>query len=104
MTWSDTGTAWGARAADWATLIDPWSLPIYRDVLDRLDPQAGENALDLACGSGMASLELSRRGVHAAGLDASTQLVDIAVDARPTAISTSATSRSCRGPTASSTS
>jgi SAM-dependent methyltransferase len=83
MTWTDAGAAWGARAADWATLIDPWSVPIYRDVLDRLAPQAGEHALDMACGSGMASLELRHRGIKTAGLDASAQLVDIAVERIP---------------------
>jgi SAM-dependent methyltransferase len=58
-------------------------MPIYRDVLDRLDPRPGARAVDLACGSGMAALELGRRGAEVAGVDASTELIDIAIERLP---------------------
>lgn len=43
-----------------------------------LKPQGGEHILDLACGIGRHSLELSRRGFSVVGLDISSELLEIA--------------------------
>jgi len=83
MSWSEAGEAWGARAVDWATLVDPWSMPVYLDVLDRLNVGVDDHVLDVACGSGMAAVELRRRGATVAGLDASTALIDVASERTP---------------------
>lgn len=47
-------------------------------VLMMLRPQGGERVLDLACGIGRHSLELSRRGFSVVGLDISDELLEIA--------------------------
>ena len=83
MTWSDAGAAWGARAADWAALIDPWSMPVYLDVFDRLKIGEGERVLDIACGSGLTGVELRRRGAVPSGLDASAEFISIATERSP---------------------
>lgn len=103
MTWTDAGAAWGARAGDWATLIDPWTTPVYLDVLDRLEVRAGDRILDVACGSGMAAVELRRRGAIPAGLDGSTELIEVASERTPDGTFASVTSLICRGATVSST-
>ena len=100
MTWSDAGAAWGARAAEWAALIDPWSMPVYLDVFDRLKIGDGERVLDIACGSALAGVELRRRGAVPSGLDASAELISIV---RRVATFASVTSSSCRGAIGSST-
>lgn len=43
-----------------------------------LKPEGGEHILDLACGIGRHSLELSRRGFSVVGLDISAELLEIA--------------------------
>jgi SAM-dependent methyltransferase len=83
MTWADAGVAWGARAPDWAALIDPWTMPVYLDVFDRLGVGKGERVLDIACGSGLSAVELRRRGAVPSGLDASAELIDIATERSP---------------------
>src|SRR5688572_2772543 len=83
MTWADAGAAWGARAVHWAALIDPWSMPVYLDVFDRLNVGEGERVLDIACGSALAGVELRRRGAVPSGLDASAELISIAAERLP---------------------
>jgi SAM-dependent methyltransferase len=83
MTWADAGAAWGARAVDWAALIDPWSMPVYLDVFDRLNVGEGQRVLDIACGSALAGVELRRRGAVPSGLDASAELISIAAERLP---------------------
>lgn len=83
LAWEEAGRAWGARAGDWATLIDPWTLPVYLDVLDHLDVRPGHRVVDLACGTGRFLLEASRRGAVGAGLDASAEMIDIAAERLP---------------------
>lgn len=76
--WKEAGQAWGARAADWAYLFEPYARPANEVVFDALDVGAGVRLLDIACGSGMAARTASGRGAEVAGLDASEALVDIA--------------------------
>lgn len=78
MSWSEAGEAWGAAAADWAALMDPWTMPIYLDVFDHLGVGRGDRLVDVACGSGLAAAEAHRRGARVAGLDAASTLIDIA--------------------------
>jgi SAM-dependent methyltransferase len=78
MTWTEAGDAWGTAAADWAALMDPWTMPIYLDVFDHLGVGRGDRLLDVACGSGLAAVEAQRRGARVSGLDAASMLVDIA--------------------------
>jgi SAM-dependent methyltransferase len=76
--WEQAGRAWGARAADWAYLFEPYARPANEVVFNQLDVCVGVRLLDIACGSGLAAQYASRRGATVAGLDASEALVDIA--------------------------
>ncbi len=45
------------------------------DLVDLLDPKAGETIIDLGCGDGALSLKLAERGARVIGLDASAAMV-----------------------------
>lgn len=77
-TWREAGQAWGARAADWAYLFEPYARPANDLVFDQLGVDTGTRLLDIACGSGLAAQTAARRGAAVTGLDASASLVDIA--------------------------
>ena len=93
----------GARASDWAALIDPWSMPVYLDVFDRLKVGEGDRVLDIACSSGLTGIEVRRRGAVPSGLDASAAFISVATDVRRVAISGSVTFCTCPGAMMSST-
>lgn len=76
--WQEAGQAWGARAADWAYLFEPYARAANEVVFDHVGVVAGVRLLDIACGSGLAAQYASRRGATVTGLDASEALVDIA--------------------------
>ena len=76
--WRDAGRAWGARAADWAYLFEPYARPANEVVFDQMSVGPGARLLDVACGSGLAAEFAARRGAAVAGLDASEALVEIA--------------------------
>src|SRR5947209_13877515 len=78
MGWEEAGKAWGARAVDWAYLMEPYARPANDAVLDRLDVTSGTKLLDIACGSGYAANLAARRGADVSGLDAAERLDDIA--------------------------
>jgi SAM-dependent methyltransferase len=76
---------WGRRAADFATLSEPYNCREYVVVHHRLGVDEGHRLLDVACGSGLA-LELAHlRGAVCAGIDASQRLVAVACDRNPSA-------------------
>lgn len=78
MGWEESGDAWGARACDWAYLMEPYARPANDAVFDRLGVTAGTMLLDIACGSGYAAQVAADRGAVVSGLDASERLLDIA--------------------------
>ena len=83
--WSIADEGWGRRAADFATLTEPYHCREYVTVHHRLGVDDGDRLLDVACGSGLA-LELARlRGAACAGIDASQRLVAVARDRNPAA-------------------
>jgi len=63
-TWTQSGVGRAQRDAVW-------------DVVDRLF-QAGDEILDVGCGTGEDAVHLGRRGVHVSGIDASGEMVRIA--------------------------
>ena len=72
---------WYVRAFDLSTTDMPWSDTIVADVdrvLKILDPPPGARILDLACGVGRHTIELTRRGYRATGIEISKDLVGIA--------------------------
>ena len=83
MDWKEAGRGWGARATEWAYLAEPYAIPAYELVLERLDINAGVRLLDIACGSGLAASMAARRGAVVSGVDASEQLITIAAARTP---------------------
>ena len=83
--WTVVDEGWGRRAADFATLSEPYNCREYVVMHHRLGVDEGDRLLDVACGSGLA-LELARlRGAVCAGIDASQRLVAVARDRNPSA-------------------
>jgi SAM-dependent methyltransferase len=74
----EAGEAWGARAADWAYLFEPYSRPANELLFDKLAVGEDVRMLDIACGSGLAAQIAARRGATVTGIDASEELLEIA--------------------------
>jgi SAM-dependent methyltransferase len=72
---------WYREAFDGSTADMAWTERTGSEVdraLKMLRPEGGERILDLACGSGRHSIELTRRGFSVVGADISSDLVEIA--------------------------
>ncbi len=78
MGWTESGQAWGARARDWAYLVEPYARRANDALFDRAGVGPGTRLLDIACGSGYAASVAAGRGAEVAGLDASEALIAIA--------------------------
>jgi SAM-dependent methyltransferase len=77
------GALWGARAREWADLNEPLWHPLFRMALQQAGVGAGTRLLDVGCGSGGALVIARGLGAEVAGLDASTNLVEIARERLP---------------------
>jgi SAM-dependent methyltransferase len=81
--WLSVDEGWGRKAVDFATLSEVGNCREYVSLHQHLGIAAGDDVLDMACGSGLA-LELARaRGATCAGIDASQRLVAVARDRNP---------------------
>ena len=78
MSWVQSGQAWGARAADWAYLVEPYARGANDALFDQAQVGEGTRLLDIACGSGYAASVAAGRGAEVSGLDASEALIAIA--------------------------
>lgn len=58
---------------------------IVPNLLRRIEPKAGQTILDLACGAGVMSAELTKAGAKIIGIDASATLITAAKKAAPQA-------------------
>jgi SAM-dependent methyltransferase len=75
------GDIWGERARDWAEVMEGWNgwgIPLYRQVLERLNVGAGSDLLDVGCGAGRFCRIAADRGARVSGIDATAPLVEIA--------------------------
>jgi ubiquinone/menaquinone biosynthesis C-methylase UbiE len=75
------GVLWGERARDWADVMEGWNgwgIPLYRQVLERLNVGAGSGLLDVGCGAGRFCRIAADRGARVSGIDATAALVEIA--------------------------
>jgi ubiquinone/menaquinone biosynthesis C-methylase UbiE len=76
--------AWEAIADRWAALVrQPGDAPENADAFLRLLPAPRRRALDLACGEGRLTRELTARGYDVVGVDAAPTLVRLAREAGP---------------------
>jgi SAM-dependent methyltransferase len=84
MTFANTEQAefWAARATSWMSLEslhDQVIAPAGHMAMDRLDPQSGQQIVDLGCGTGRTTLELADRvapGGRALGVDIAAALLE----------------------------
>jgi len=76
--WAEAGRSWGARAVEWAYLLEPYARPANELLFDRLGIGDGVRLIDIACGSGFAARLAAERSALVSGLDASEGLVAIA--------------------------
>jgi SAM-dependent methyltransferase len=77
------GSLWGARARDFAEILEGFALPLYEAVFDAAGVEAGTKLLDVGCGPGLAAQLAARRGAHVAGLDAAEASLEIARERTP---------------------
>lgn len=77
------GSLWGARARDYAEIIEETQRPLFETVLDAAGVEAGTRLLDVGCGPGLAAHLAARRGAKVAGLDAAETSVAIARERTP---------------------
>jgi len=83
LQWETVDQGWGRKAVDFSVLSEPGNCREYVAVHHRLGVDAGDQLLDVACGSGLA-IELARlRGASCSGIDASPRLVAVARDRNP---------------------
>ena len=75
------GRSWswlGARAVEWAYLIESDARPANELLFDRLGVGDGLRLIDIACGSGFAAQLAAERSAQVSGVDAAEALVAIA--------------------------
>ena len=80
MDWERAGRGWGARALEWAYLLEPYARRANDVLFDRLELRRRQPGyLDVACGSGLAANTAAQRGAIVGwGLDAAEALIRIA--------------------------
>jgi SAM-dependent methyltransferase len=77
------GRLWGSRARDWADLQEGQCLPVYEAVFERALVGPHTVYLDAGCGAGLAAQIASRLRAKISALDASSQLLEIALQRVP---------------------
>lgn len=78
------GPLWGARARDWA-VNEEQQLPTYEEAIRRIQLRAGQRVLEVGCGTGVFLRAASDCGARVVGLDASTELIELARERVPEA-------------------
>ena len=82
------GPLFGARAGAWADTWEGsqgWGTRVYEHVLRGADVGSGTSVLDCGCGAGRFVRLAAERGADAAGIDAASELVEIAARRSPQA-------------------
>ena len=77
------GSLWGARAREYAGVVEPFVRPLYEAVFDVADVEAGTRLLDVGCGPGLAAQLAAQRGGLVSGLDAAEASLEIARERTP---------------------
>ena len=78
------GPLWGARARDWAE-NEEREIPTFEAGLDRLGIGAGDEVLEVGCGTGVFLRLAADRGASVHGIDAAENLVELARERVPEA-------------------
>lgn len=77
------GELWGARARDWADVAERTTQPLWVAMLEAVGVSRGTKLLDLGCGAGGASVLAAQLGANVTGVDASTNLIEVARERMP---------------------
>jgi SAM-dependent methyltransferase len=77
------GSLWGARARDFAQILEPFARPLYEGVFQAAEVGAGTKLLDVGCGPGLAAQLAAQHGAQVAGLDAAEASLEIARERTP---------------------
>lgn len=76
--WREAGAAWGHAANDWAYRFEPYGRDAAEHIFAVAGVGPGTDLVDIACGSGYATARAARLGAKVTGIDASSELVEIA--------------------------
>ena len=77
---------WGERARDWAEVMEGpngWGIPVYERILERVPIDGSTRLLDVGCGAGRFCRIARDRSATVAGLDATSELIEIAKERTP---------------------
>ena len=77
---------WGERARDWAEVMEGpngWGIPVYERILERVPVDGSTRLLDVGCGAGRFCRIARDRGATVAGLDATSEFIEIARERTP---------------------
>jgi|SRR6185436_4683351 len=77
------GKLWSSSPSYWANHFEPYFLPIYRKVFEKVDISDDTSLLDAGCGSGLFSTLAIKAGAHVTGVDAAQGLLEIARKRNP---------------------
>jgi SAM-dependent methyltransferase len=77
------GKLWSVAPRYWSKHFEPWFMPMYRKVLERLELDKTHLLLDAGCGSGLFSYLAIRTGADVIGVDAAPGLLEIARKRNP---------------------
>jgi SAM-dependent methyltransferase len=77
------GSLWGARARDYANLVEGMFRPIYAAVFAQTGVGPGTRLLDVGCGPGLAAQIAAQCGAQVSGLDAAEASLVIARERTP---------------------
>ena len=72
------GKLWSVAPQYWANHFEPYFLPIYRKVFEKVEISDDTSLLDAGCGSGLFSSLAIKAGAHVTGVDAASGLLEIA--------------------------
>lgn len=72
------GQLWGGKANDWANIQEGQCRSVYQAVFERLELAPGMSYFDAGCGSGMAAQIAVQQDLKVSGLDAASNLLEIA--------------------------
>jgi SAM-dependent methyltransferase len=76
-------TSWNAVQTHRAQYFEPWLIPVYKKILDLLQPKENHVLLDAGCGSGLFSVLAIARGAQLIGTEADPGLLEIAKRRNP---------------------
>lgn len=77
------GKLWSVAPQYWSTYFEPFFIPIYKEVLRKLEPGNNSLLLDAGCGSGMFSHMAIANGAEVIGVDAASGLLEVARERNP---------------------